>query len=127
MKIQAFADLTGISVDTLRYYEKLQLLQPARNAGGQREYSEADAAWLAFILRLKATDMPLAEIGEYARLRHAGESTLDERLTMLLSHRERLAEKQRQLAEHQMHLDNKIALYRQMMKNAVQEAPPDEM
>ena len=84
MKIQTFAELTGISADTLRYYEKLKLLQPARNTGGQREYSEADAVWLGFILRLKATDMPLSEICEYARLRHAGDSTLGERLAMLL-------------------------------------------
>ena len=58
--IQAFAALTGLSADTLRYYEKEGLLAPTRDSNGYRVYSERDAAWLAFILRLKETNMPPA-------------------------------------------------------------------
>lgn len=114
-KIQTFAELSGLSAETLRYYEKLGLLRPARNAGGQRVYSDADAAWVAFLLRLKATDMPLAQICEYSQLRHAGDSTLRERYAMLLAHSERLVEKQRILAEHQAHLTNKLQIYQEML------------
>lgn len=42
MRIQAFATLTGLGVHTLRYYEKLGLLVPARNASGHRDYSRSD-------------------------------------------------------------------------------------
>ena len=41
--IQEFAALTGLSADTLRYYEKEGLLAPARDANGYRIYSERDA------------------------------------------------------------------------------------
>ena len=71
-RIQEFAALTGLSADTLRYYEKEGLLAPARYANGYRIYSERDAAWLAFILRLKETNMPLAQIKAFARLRAGG-------------------------------------------------------
>lgn len=114
-KIQAFAELSGLSAETLRYYEKLGLLQPARNAGGQRVYSDADAAWVAFLLRLKATDMPLTQICEYSRLRHAGDSTLSERYALLLAHSQRLAEQQRVLAEHQAHLASKLRIYQELL------------
>ncbi|WP_143338867.1 MerR family DNA-binding transcriptional regulator, partial [Cronobacter sakazakii] len=42
---QAFATLTGLGVHTLRYYEKLGLLVPARNASGHRDYSRSDLDW----------------------------------------------------------------------------------
>ena len=84
--IQEFAALTGLSADTLRYYEKEGLLAPARDGNGYRIYSESDAAWLAFILRLKETNMPLAQIKAFARLRAEGEATLAARYALLLAH-----------------------------------------
>lgn len=89
--IQEFAALTGLSADTLRYYEKEGLLAPARDANGYRIYSERDAAWLAFILRLKETNMPLAQIKAFARLRAEGEATLAARYALLLAHQQALA------------------------------------
>ena len=56
MHIQEFAALTGLSADTLRFYEKEGLLAPARDGNGYRIYSERDVAWLAFVLRLKETN-----------------------------------------------------------------------
>ena len=38
MKIGAFAELTGISAYTLRYYEKMGLIQPYRDENGYRNY-----------------------------------------------------------------------------------------
>lgn len=42
MKISAFAELTGISAYTLRYYEKKGLLAVQRDQNGCRNYMEAD-------------------------------------------------------------------------------------
>lgn len=117
MHIRQFSDKTGLSPDTLRYYEKEGLLTPGRNAAGYRIYGARDAEWVAFILRLKEAGMPLADIKTYARLRDQGDSTIAERYAMLLEHHKRLAEKQQKLAEHQMYLDNKLRIYREMMGN----------
>ena len=113
--IQAFAALTGLSADTLRYYEKEGLLAPTRDSNGYRVYSERDAAWLAFILRLKETNMPLAQIKEFARLRAEGEATLAARYALLRTHEQALAAQLVRLAEHQAHLAEKLRHYKALL------------
>ena len=114
--ISQFADRLGISADTLRYYEKEGLLTPQRNASGYRVYSERDEAWFGFVKRLKETGMPRAQIKRYAELRQSGDATIAERCAMLEAHRQALAEKQRELAEHQAHLDDKIRHYAALLR-----------
>ncbi|MDO4644150.1 MAG: MerR family transcriptional regulator [Cardiobacteriaceae bacterium] len=115
MKIQAFSKQTGLSVNTLRYYEKEGLLQPIRDNNGYRCYTERDTEWVAFIVRLKETNMPLVQIKNYARLRHMGDGTIVERYQILLEHQQYLAELQTQLAVHQEYLTNKLKIYQEMV------------
>ncbi|MBW7454528.1 MerR family transcriptional regulator [Paenibacillus sepulcri] len=57
---------TGLSYDTIRYYEKIGLLPPAkRKDNGQREYDKRDLDRFIFITHLKRTHMPLKEIERY--------------------------------------------------------------
>nr|WP_314227888.1 MerR family transcriptional regulator [uncultured Kingella sp.] len=116
--ISQFAEQLGISTDTLRYYEKEGLLAPQRNAAGYRVYTERDEVWFGFVKRLKDTGMPMAQIKRYAELRHAGDATLAERCAMLEAHRQALVEKQRELAKHQAHLDDKIRHYAALLRQA---------
>lgn len=116
MRIRQFADRVGLTVDTLRYYEKEGLVRPERDGSGHRRYTERDIDWMGLILRLKATGMPLAQIREYARLRYEGDETVAERHAMLLAHSQRLEHKQRELAEHRAHLEEKLRIYRRMMR-----------
>lgn len=116
MRISQFSERSGLSVDTLRYYEKEGLLKPMRADNGYRQYSEADLLWVAFIRRLKETAMPLVQIREYARLREQGDVTLRAREKMLLAHSQRLREQQQTLAEHQAHLAAKLKIYRNMIR-----------
>lgn len=108
--------LTGLSTHTLRFYESAGVLKPiARAATGHRRYHSDDVLWLEFVLRLKLTGMPLAEIKQYAQLRAQGEMTLSPRLTMLKLHRERLVAKMAELSECANALDEKIRTYRRMI------------
>ena len=115
MYIKEFSAQTGLSADTLRYYEKEGLLLPERDGNGYRVYGARDTEWTGFILRLKEMGVPLARIKEYARLRHLGESTVPERFAILQAHKETLAAQQRQLAEHQEFLERKLDVYRKAM------------
>lgn len=114
--IGTFAELTGLSIHTLRYYEAEGLLAPARDAGNRRAYSELDLAWVQFVQRLRETGMPIRQIRQYAALRSAGEATLGARLTMLEEHRVQLDEQIALLQLHRQKLDAKIAWYRQALK-----------
>ncbi len=111
--IGEFSKRTGLGIHTLRYYEKEQLLTPTRNAANRRRYSDQDIPWVEFILRLKATGMPIREIKRYAALRREGDETLSQRMELLMGHREALDEQIRELEGHREKLEEKIAFYQQ--------------
>ena len=70
LSIRQAGQQTGLSPDTLRYYERIGLLGPvARNNGGQRRYGEKDIARLRFVRRAQAMDFSLDEIGQLLALR----------------------------------------------------------
>jgi len=71
--------LTGLSADTLRYYEKIQLLPPVtRSAAGMRSYSERDVSRLRFILRAKSMNFSLDEIARLLEMRSDPQHARDE-------------------------------------------------
>ena len=107
-----FSKLTGLGIHTLRYYEHEGLIAPERNSSNRRCYSDKDFTWIEFIKRLKDTGMPIKEIRHYARLRADGDSTLSERMEMLVQHRQALDEQIAQLQAHKIKLDEKIEFYR---------------
>ena len=116
ISIGELSRLSGVSPHTLRFYESEGILKPVgRGANGHRRYHNDDVLWLEFVLRLKKTGMPLAEIRQYATLRAQGEKTLQPRVTMLELHRERLAAKIEELSTCAQVLDNKIRAYRKMI------------
>ncbi len=69
-KISDAATRTGLSIDTLRYYEKIGLLTNIhRTVSGLRVYSEKDLSRLGFIQRAQRMNFTLAEIKDLLRLR----------------------------------------------------------
>ncbi len=113
LSIQQFAARTGMSADTLRYYEKIGLLRHvARDASGFRVYGPRDLEWVTFVLRLKDTGMPLEDITRYADLREQGETTLAARQALLEAHAARLQARLQRDQEHLDALQAKIELYR---------------
>lgn len=65
MNIGKLAAATGVSPDTLRYYEKEGLIEaPRRAANGYRHYDEAHVARVRFVRSAQALGFSLAEIRE---------------------------------------------------------------
>lgn len=123
--IGELARRSGVSPHTLRYYEAAGILKPAvRSASGHRQYQDDDLRWLEFVLRLKMTGMPLADIKRYAALRDQGETTLHARLAMLEVHRQRLVARIDALGVCAGALDDKIRIYRELI--AASAAPAKE-
>ncbi|KRC65008.1 hypothetical protein ASE12_09685 [Aeromicrobium sp. Root236] len=112
--ISAAAELSGLSVDTLRYYEKegLSLHRPERSASGQRRYTEEDVRWLGTLVMLRRTGMPIRDIRRFVDL-YRVEGSEPQRLAILEAHREHVLE---ELSEVQTHLDainRKISYYQE--------------
>ena len=116
-KIGEISKITNLTIDTLRYYEKEGLITPARDQNNIRMYSDSDIRWIQFIKKLKQTGMPLKNIKEYSNLRDQGESTINERLSLLYEQKQRLEQNSKQLEEHILFLNNKIDIYKAKMKN----------
>lgn len=115
--IGAFAQQCGVSAHTIRFYEKAGILKPAfRLPNGHRSYTGLDVQWMAFVLRLKKTGMPLSQIKRYAVLREQGDATNQERMAMLKLHRAQLQTTMQELAMCADALDDKIAIYRRALR-----------
>ncbi|TLQ17957.1 MerR family transcriptional regulator [Lentilactobacillus parafarraginis] len=113
-EIGTFSKLVNISIDTLRYYEKQELIIPKRNSNNRRLYSDQDIHWIDFIKRLKRTGMPIRDIKRYAKLRYQGNSTIDDRLTLLNEQMTRLKVDKNEIQSHIDFLNQKIDTYHQL-------------
>lgn len=121
LTIAQAAERTGLSHDTLRYYEKAGLIERVgRTTGNQRRYQAADLAWLEFLLRLRETGMSIADMQRFAQLRAAGNVTVADRLAMLREHRAELGDRIRVLRRNAATLDAKIDHYQQLLHDAYQ-------
>ena len=107
------AELTGLTADTLRYYERdgLMLHPVERASTGHRRYTERDLRWVQLVTRLRATGMPIRDVRHYASLVRAGTGTEEERLAFLRSHREAVLAQLEEVQGHLQAIDDKIAIY----------------
>lgn len=112
MKISEVADKTGLSISTIRYYERSGLCPHVqRGPDGQRQFSQKDADWLTLLASLRATGMPLAKMRSFAALYAAGDATIPDRKTALLAHRAQLDVRQAELDHCRALLAHKLSRY----------------
>ena len=98
MKIGELAVLAGVPIETIRFYEREELLPAAgRTAGNYRIYEAAHAERLAFIRHCRSLDMTLDEIRALLRLRDAPSQTCAEVNQLLDDHIGHVAERMREL------------------------------
>jgi DNA-binding transcriptional MerR regulator len=91
LTVSRVAELTGLSAHTLRWYERVGLLDGvARDSAGRRQYMPSNLRRLTLLMRLRATGMPVSEMQHYAQLAKAGDSTEPERKQLLEEHRDRV-------------------------------------
>ena len=104
---------SGFSLDTLRYYERIGLLDRIeRGPGGRRRYADEDLEWLGVLRCLRDTGMPIAQMRRYAELARAGDGTIAERMALLVKHDEQVERTVADLRNQQAHLKEKISWYR---------------
>lgn len=114
VSIAEAARRTGVSVHTLRYYERAGLVvSPVdRTSGGRRRYHKIDLDWIGMCTRLRATGMPIKTIRRYAELVAAGRGNEPERLALLEDHRAEVVARLAEVREHLELIDHKIDVYR---------------
>lgn len=110
--IKEAAEKTGLSIYTLRFYDKSGLLPfVARNTSGYREFTDGDLQLLHTICCLKNTDMKIADIRTYITYVMQGPETVKQRQALLAKHREKVVAKQAQLTQNLQEIDYKLNMY----------------
>ncbi|CAN7304182.1 MerR family transcriptional regulator [Paraburkholderia sp. DD10] len=121
LTIGQVAQTIGVSTHTLRYYEQAGLIRAVgRTRAGHRLYSPADLDWLKFVMRLKATGMPIAGMQAFAALRAEGQPTMDARRQMLAAHRDAVLARIDELQSNLGAIVDKIAYYEAAIDAAAQ-------
>jgi DNA-binding transcriptional MerR regulator len=106
---------TGFSLDTLRYYERIGLLDGVdRTSGGRRQYHEDDIGWLSILRCLRETGMPIARMREFAELCR-DDQTIADRIALLEEHDREVEERIATLEAQREHIRGKIAYYRSVL------------
>jgi DNA-binding transcriptional MerR regulator len=94
LSIGDVAERTGLSVHTLRFYEREGLLLSnhiRRESSGHRRYTASDVDWIGICIKLRASGMPLATIKRFAELVRQGPGNEEQRLELLREHQQRVA------------------------------------
>ena len=69
MNIKKAAEMFDLSVDTLRYYERVGVIPPVhRNKSGYREYSTNDLNWIYLAKNLRNAGLSVESLIEFANL-----------------------------------------------------------
>lgn len=118
LTIQQVAQTTGLSVHTLRYYERCDLIAPIHRASnGHRRYSAQDIRWIQFLTKLRRTGMPIRQIQQYAKLLRQQPDAVHERQALLEAHRQTVVEHLQELQQNLAVIDWKIQHYKEIEQN----------
>ncbi|MCO4619825.1 transcriptional regulator (MerR family) [Streptococcus infantarius subsp. infantarius] len=116
MNIKKVNEQTGISADTIRYYERIGLLpRVRRNKSGVRDFSEQDIAALEFIRCFRSASISVESLIEYMSLVEEGEGTEKARMKILEEQREKLISRIAELQAAKEQLDYKIENYKKLI------------
>ncbi|MGX7419859.1 MerR family transcriptional regulator [Carnobacterium gallinarum] len=116
MRINEVSQQCGISIPTLRYYEKIGLIDEVQRENGIRNYQAADLERIEFILCMKASGMSLEDLCVYFDLYRQGDDTLEEREHLLSQHKQHTFEKLQKIQQSLDYIEFKIDFTREKIQ-----------
>lgn len=103
---------SGVSVDTLRYYERIGLMPRVERApNGHRRYTGLDLGRIHLLNLLRNTGMSIQEMLKFVKLEQQGSNALPRQVEILQSHRASLLQHVQDLQTSLEALDEKISYY----------------
>ena len=116
MQIAEAALASGLSADTIRFYDRARMLpRLPRDGRGWRLFPPFAVEWLTILAHLRKTGMPLDEVRAFAASAQGDDAESPDaqraRLALLERHRTRLAERRAELEACEAYLDMKISVY----------------
>ncbi|NQN67579.1 MerR family transcriptional regulator [Streptococcus suis] len=105
------AEELDLSNDTIRYYERIGLLQVPRDKNGYRQFDQQSIDWLFLVKMLRKSGMSIESLVDYVDLVRQGDCTIAARKAILQEQEERLKEQIAQQEAVLEMLSHKVATY----------------
>ena len=122
MNIKKVSDLTGVSADTIRYYERIGLIPPVtRNQSGIRDFTEREIGLLEFVRCFRKAGVSVEALIDYVALLEEGEGTEEARLAILKEQAEKLDARLEELRAARERLAYKIDNYQEVISQREKE------
>ncbi|MFB7287888.1 MerR family transcriptional regulator [Actinacidiphila glaucinigra] len=114
LSVREVSRITGLSGWTLRYYEKIGLIDPVArdSSSGHRAYTRADLARIESLAHLRAAGLRIEEMRALMAARGHSSETIALKIEMLAGHSEALEAEMRRLAARKRYIDNRVAYWR---------------
>ncbi len=113
--IKQVSEKTGLTIYTLRYYDKEGLLPLVkRSKSGIRKFTDNDIEWIGLICCLKNSGMSIQHIKEFMDLCLCGNETVETRKEILLQHKKFILEQMEQLNSSLNTINYKIDHYKEI-------------
>jgi MerR family transcriptional regulator, aldehyde-responsive regulator len=105
---------TGLSEHTLRYYERIGLLEQVRRdqSSGHRRYTGEDVRLLELIACLRATGMSIEDMRKFRELAREGRAGAQEQVELFEAHRQQLELELARKQEHLRYLELKVEFWK---------------
>ena len=117
MTIKEVSEKYHISQDTLRYYERMQMIPKVhRTSGGIRDYQAEDLRWVELAICMRSAGLPIEVMIEYLRLFQEGDSTIPARLELLNEQMDALRAQKEHLEATMERLSFKIKHYEEALQ-----------
>lgn len=117
MNIKKVSEITDVSADTIRYYERIGLLpRITRTNSGVRNFTEREIDILEFVRCFRKAGMSVEALIEYISLLEEGEGTERERLRLLTEQRDEMDDRIYELNQARERLNYKIENYENIIQ-----------
>ena len=119
MNIKKVSEVTGISADTIRYYERIGLIpRVSRNQSGIRDFTEREIGLLEFVRCFRKAGVSVEALIDYVALLEEGEGTEEARLAILKEQAEKLDARLAELQAARERLAYKIDNYQELISQS---------
>jgi DNA-binding transcriptional MerR regulator len=112
--LQEVVQRSGLSEHTLRYYERIGLLDRVRrdSSSGHRSYTAEDVQNIETLACLRTTGMSIDDMRKYFALLKDGKAAADQQLALFDAHKKALEQELAQKQEHLRYLEQKVAFWK---------------
>lgn len=118
MNIRKVTELTGMTADTIRYYEKIGMIPPIKRVSGIsgiRQFDEDDVKWIDFVKHMREAGLSVDALVAYVHLFQEGQGMAAERKEILKGQATILKDKMAKMSQTLEMLEYKIDNYESLV------------